>query len=274
MRILNRTTKFSRHMPEKTSLHRYLRVASIVAVALVALTAAFFVPPLDRALGGMLAASADGAAIASYPSRLRQQSIRHHWGYVDYADIPPRLVQALISVEDKRFLLHGGIDPLALARALVEDAQNDHVDHGGSTITLQLARMILRIPRHQPSAFDEITSQLRVVRGALIVEHDFSKQKILELYLNAVYLGRRATGIVAASKAYFHIPLSQLDEAQCIYMAGLPNDPTRFGADPSGTLATARYRHVIATMEHNGYLTKERAVALEQDQLFPRLSEK
>jgi penicillin-binding protein 1A len=245
-----------------------------VAAAIVALAVAFFVPPIDRTLGGLLSTSTDGTAIADYPNWLRRQSVKHHWGYVDYADIPPRLVQALISVEDKRFLLHGGVDPLAALRALVEDAQNDHVDHGGSTITLQLARMILRIPRHQPSAFDEVTSQLRVVRAALIVEHDFSKQKILELYLNSVYLGRRATGVAAAAQAYFHTTLTQLDEAQCIYMAGLPNDPARFGADPSGTLATARYRHVIATMEHNGYLTKERAVALEDDQLFPRLSER
>jgi penicillin-binding protein 1A len=249
--------------------HRRLRTAAIVAVVLAALAASLFVPPVDRALGGLFAMSADGAAVADYPDWLRQQSIKHHWGYVDYAQIPPRLVQALVSVEDKRFLLHGGVDPLAAVRALIEDAQNDHVDHGGSTITLQLARMILRIPRRQPSAFDEVTSQLRVVRAALMVEHDFSKQKILELYLNAVYLGRRATGVVAGAQAYFHTPLQQLGEAQCIYMAGLPNDPARFGADPSGALATFRYHHVIATMQHNGYLTKKEAVALDDDQLFP-----
>jgi membrane peptidoglycan carboxypeptidase len=261
-------------MPDKVPLHRRLRAAAIVTVALIALAASLVVPLVDRALGGLLAASHDGATIADYPNWLREQSIKHRWGYVDYADIPPRLVQALISVEDKRFLLHGGIDPLALLRALAEDAHNDHVDHGGSTISLQLARMILRIPRHQPSALDEVASQLRVVRAALIVEHDFSKPKILELYLNAVYLGRRATGVVAAAEAYFHTPLAQLNQAQSIYMAGLPNDPARFGADPSGALATARYHHVIATLEHNGYLTKEQAVALRDNQLFPRLSEK
>jgi penicillin-binding protein 1A len=261
-------------MPEKVPPRHRLRAAAIAAVVLVALAASFFVPPVARTLGGLLADSADGATIADYPNWLREQSTKHRWGYADYADIPPRIVQALISVEDKRFLLHGGVDPLALLRALAEDAQNDRVDHGGSTITLQLARMILRVPRRQPTRFDEITSQLRVVWAGLIVEHDFSKQKILELYLNAVYLGRRATGVVAASQAYFHKPLAQLDEARCIYMAGLPNDPARFGADPSGALATARYHHVIATMEHNGYLTSEQAVALQGSQLFPGLSEK
>ena len=101
---------------------------------------------------------------------------------------------------------------------------------------------------------------------------DFSKQKILELYLNGVYLGRRTTGVLAAAQAYFHVPLAQLDQAQCIYMAGLPNDPARFGADPSGPRAMARYRHVIATMERNGYLTEEQGIALVDDPLFPRQS--
>jgi penicillin-binding protein 1A len=143
------------------------------------------------------------------------------------------------------------------------------VDHGGATIPLQLARMILEIPRRQPSAFAEVASQLRVMRAALIVEHDYSKQQILELYLNGVYLGHGATGIAAASEAYFHVPVQRLNEAQCIYMAGLPNNPGRFGADPSGAPAMVRYRHVIATMERNGYLGKAQAEALGGVQLFP-----
>ena len=262
-----------RPMPEKVPQHRRLRTAIYVAAALAALVSLLFLPPAARAIGGVLAHSADGTTIAAYPQWLRQQAARHHRGHVDYAGIPSCLTQAIISVEDKRFLLHGGIDPLALARALVEDAQNPRVDHGGSTITLQLSRMILRVPRRQSSTFDELTSQLRVVAGGLMVEHDFSKQQILELYLNAVYLGRRATGVTAAAKAYFHTPLQQLDRGQCIYMAGLPNDPARFGADPSGARAMARYRHVIATMERNGYLTERQAVALADEPLFSRLTE-
>lgn len=127
-------------------LRSYVRTAAIVAGAAVVFVAMLFLPPVDRALGGLFAHSADGAAVASYPEQLREQLARHERGYVDYAHIPPALEQALISVEDKRFLWHGGIDPIALVRALAEDAQNDHVDHGGATIPLQLARMILQIP--------------------------------------------------------------------------------------------------------------------------------
>ena len=122
--------------------------------------------------GGIFAHSVDGATVANYPEWLREQLTRHQWAYLDYADIPACLERALISVEDKRFLLHGGIDPIALVRALAEDAQNDHADHGGATIPLQLARMMLEIPRRQPSALAEVASQLRIMRAALIVEHD------------------------------------------------------------------------------------------------------
>jgi len=189
---------------------------------------------------------------------------------VDYSHIPACLEEAIVSVEDKRFLRHGGVDPIALLRVLVEDAENDRVDHGGSTITLQLARLILQIPRRQPSAFAEAASQFRIARSALIVEHDFSKRKILELYLNGVYLGRGATGVTAAAGAYFNATLQRLTEAQCIYIAGLPKAPARFGSDPSGPEAMARYRHVIATMERNGYITAEQAAALGSLQLFSR----
>jgi len=237
------------------------------------LVALLFFPPVDRALGGLFATSADGTTIANYPHWVRQQAAKHRWGYAESPDIPRCLQNAIISVEDKRFFSHGGIDPFAAARAIVEDAQNDRVDHGGSTITLQLARMILRVPRRQPSPWTELTSQLRVMRGGLIVEHDFDKKRILELYLNGVYLGRRAIGVTAAAQAYFHTPLQQLNQAQCIYMAGLPNDPTRFGADPSGARAMARYRHVIMTMQRNGYLTEQQAVALSDEPLFSRITE-
>ncbi len=245
-----------------------LRGASIVAGATLVFAAMLFLPPVDRTLGSIFARSADGATVANYPQRLREQLTRSEWGYVDYLHLPISLEQALISVEDKRFLLHGGIDPVALVRALSEDAQNDHVDHGGATIPLQLARMMLEIPRRQPSALAEVASQLRIMRAALMVEHDYSKQKILELYLNGVYLGRGATGVAAAAEAYFHVPVQRLNEAQCIYVAGLPNNPSRFGANPSGEAAMARYRHVIATMERNGYLTELKATALGGVQLF------
>ena len=252
----------------------HLRKLAIVLAALAVLAALPFFPPTGRALGGLFALSADGPTVAAYPSLLRRELARRRDPYSAYAQIPKTLDHALIAVEDKRFKLHDGIDPIALVRVLIENIGNDRVDHGGSTITLQLARMVLHIRRRQPSLAAEFASDLRMVRGALIIEHDFGKRKILALYFNAVYLGRGATGVAAAARAYFNTTLQGLSEAQCIYIAGLPQAPARFGADPSGKLSMARYRHVIATMERNGYLTKQQAAALDGAQLFPRLSGK
>jgi penicillin-binding protein 1A len=259
-------------MPKEKPLRRHVPKLAIAVTALALCAVLFLFPPAQRALGGLLAMSADGARIAPYPVKLRRESTKHNGGYVDYAHIPGCLDQALISVEDKRFMLHGGVDPIALLRVAVEDAENDRVDHGGSTLTLQLARMMLHISRHQPTKLAELTSKLRMVRAALIIEHDFSKQKILELYFNAVYLGRGATGVNAAAQAYFNMPLQKLNNGQCIYMAGLPLAPARFGADPSGSAAMARYRHVIATMQRNGFLTEQQAMAVASEPLLLRLS--
>ena len=245
---------------------------AIFGTALPLCAVVFLFPPLGRALGGMLALSADGATIARYPAQLRRESIKHNGGYVDHAHIPDCLDQALISVEDKRFMSHGGIDPLALLRVALEDIENDRVDHGGSTLTLQLARMMLHISRRQPTGLAELASRVRMMRAGLIIEHDFGKQEILELYFNAVYLGRGATGVIAAAQAYFDKPPQKLTEAQCVYMAGLPLAPARFGADPSGAAAMARYRHVIATMRRNGFLTAHQAVAVAGEPLLLRLS--
>lgn len=254
--------------PQRRRLPR-LAIAG-AASALCAVLLLF--PPVERALGGLLALSADGAAVARYAAGLRRQSIKHNGGYVDYAHIPDCLDRALISVEDKRFMLHGGIDPIALVRVVFENAENDRVDHGGSTLTLQLARMMLHISRHQPTELAELKSRLRMVRAALIIEYEYSKQTILELYFNAVYLGRGATGVTAAAQAYFNLPLQELNEGQCIYMAGLPLAPGRFGADPAGAAAMARYRHVLATMQRNGFLTARQAATIAGEPLFSHLS--
>jgi membrane peptidoglycan carboxypeptidase len=258
-------------LKEKPQRRRVPKLA--IAGAAAALCAVLFLfPPVQRALGGLLALSADGVAVTRYPEGLRRNLIKHNGGYVDYAHIPNCLDRALISVEDKRFMLHGGIDPIALVRVVFEDVENNRVDHGGSTLTLQLARMMLHISRRQPAQLAQLTSKLRMVRAALIIEHDFSKQKILELYFNAVYLGRGATGVSAAAQAYFNMPLQKLNEGQCIYMAGLPLAPARFGADPPGAAAMARYRHVIATMQRNGFLTEQQATAVAGEPLFSHLS--
>ncbi len=242
-----------------------LAIGALVCAAFIAV----FFPPATRALGGLFVGTADGVHIAAYPAGLRGQFAARGGEYVPFADIPPCLTEAVVSVEDKRFYRHAGFDPVAAVRVFFANFSNDHLDHGGSTITQQLARGILGIPQVQPSWTALIGSQVRILRGALILEHDFSKQYILELYLNSDYFGRGAFGIAAAAQAYFGTDLGHLTMGQCIYLGGLPQAPAFFGRDPGDPAALARYAHVIATMERNGYLTAADAAALRTEPLFP-----
>lgn len=228
-----------------------------------------FCPTVERTAGGVLALSADGATVANFPNALRQRTLERKDHYIRYADIPKCLDRALISVEDKRFMYDGGIDPMAVVRVIIGNLQNDRVDHGGSTITQQLARVVLDIPHRRRSTMGEVTTLLRIFGASFVLEHDFSKHKVLELYFNSVYFGRGAYGVSAAARAYFGKSLRKLNEGQCIYLAGLPQAPTVFGDHPAGMRAKVRYHHVIATMVRNGYLTPTQANALNSDKLFP-----
>lgn len=245
-------------------MRRLPTILSAIAI-LTVLTVAFFYP-LCRAAGAILADSKAGDLIAAYPAKLESKASAR--GYAAYGGMPNCFTQGIVSVEDKRFFSHAGIDPLALARMALESASNDKEDHGGSTITEQLARMILRIPRLQPSFAAEAGSQVRIVGATLILEHEFSKQKILELYLNSIYFGRGASGPAAAARAYFGKDLGVLDEGQCLYLAGLPQAPTLFGEDPAGSYAHERYLHVIARMQRDGRISAEKASILKAEQLF------
>jgi membrane peptidoglycan carboxypeptidase len=100
-----------------------------------------------------------------------------------------------------------------------------------------------------------------VVKYGLILEHDFPKDKILELYFNSIYYGRHAQGFAAAAKIYFHTDPAHLTQAQCYYLTGLPQAPSYFGSDTEA--AALRYHHVLSTLERNGYITstEERRLA-------------
>lgn len=237
-------------------------LAVIFAVILLLL---LFFYPLSRFAGSLMAHSAMGRSIATYPDTLAAQTQADSGAYVSYDRIPECLRNAIISVEDKRFFKHAGIDPLAIVRVALETTRDDGEDHGGSTISQQLARAILKIPRAQSTLAGHVMSRLAVMQGSLILEHDFPKEKILELYLNTIYFGRGATGIGEAAQIYFGQPLAELDNTQCIYLAGLPQAPTTFGKDPGGAYTRERYEHVVSTMERNGYLASAEAAQVRAD---------
>src|SRR3989475_9601257 len=154
--------------------------------------------------------------------------------------VAPRMLQATISAEDRRFLEHVGVDPVAIARALA----NSSAPSGASTITQQLARRLYLTDDASPLA-------LRKAHEALIalqLEANRSKAEILQLYLNDVYYGRGAYGVEAAARVYFGLGAANLDLAHAAYLAGLPQRPSAY--DPASDPAPARERqsYVLARM--------------------------
>lgn len=155
--------------------------------------------------------------------------------YVPLEQIPPDLTSSLVAVEDKRFYEHDGVDWVRVAGALWADAKAHRVVQGGSTITEQLVEnTILR---------DEEKSLSRKLRAMLLsksVEQAYTKEQILELYLNGVYYGPGSYGIDAASRNYFGQPPFRLDPLQQLFLAGVVQGPALY--DPSWHCSAARGR--------------------------------
>ena len=238
----------------------------VYGAAFLVCCALLFYPAMD--LLAAVFSYANGGLVAQYPGQLKSALTHEHLTYLPYRALPHCAVEGIVSVEDKRFFMHPGVDPIAALRVAFQSLQYDHQDHGGSTLTQQLSRMVLRAPRQQPSLFSELHSQLRILEYALVIEHDFSKKKILELYLNSAYYGRGARGLAQAAAAYFHNDVAHLTTGQYLYLAGLPQAPTYYGSNPQGAAAHGRYLHVLATLRRNGYISDIQEHVLRASTLF------
>ncbi len=177
--------------------------------------------------------------------------------YITLDQVPPGLLYSLVAVEDRRFHEHDGIDWVRVGGALWANAKARQVEQGGSTITEQLVdNTLLR---------NEEKGLVRKVRAMLLsrrVERAYTKDQILELYLNAVYYGPGSYGIGAASRNYFGQMPSGLDQEQQLFLAGVIRGPALY--DPSWQCPTARRRldEVIAARLETGSLSRTEAEAL------------
>ena len=161
----------------------------------------------------------------------------------------------MVAIEDRRFYQHPGIDPIGIGRAFVRNVQAGRVVQGGSTISQQLAKMAFLTPER---------SFLRKVKEALYtlwIEARFDKAKILELYLNRVYLGSGAYGVDAAARRYFAKPASDLTLAEAAMLAGLIRAPSRYAPTRDLGLARARADVVLNSMVDTGSITAADAAA-------------
>lgn len=167
--------------------------------------------------------------------------------------LPPYLPEAVIAIEDRRFYHHFGIDPLGLARALVTNLTAGGVVQGGSTLTQQLAKNLFLKPDRT------MERKLQEVVLALWLEWRFSKDEILEMYLNRVYLGAGAYGVDGAARAYFGKSAREVTLGEAATLAGLLKAPSRYAPSRDAKLAHDRATTVLAAMAAEGYIDRAAA---------------
>lgn len=165
-------------------------------------------------------------------------------------EMSPFLPQAVISIEDRRFYSHYGIDPFGLARAFVNNLTGRSIQ-GGSTLTQQLAKNLFLSPDR---TFER---KIQEVLLALWLEHKFTKDQILTLYLNRMYFGSNAYGVEAASQRYFHKSAREVNLAEAATLAGLLKAPTRLSPARDPKAAEERAQVVLGTMREEGYITED-----------------
>ncbi len=172
-----------------------------------------------------------------------------------YDEFPPLLRDAFISAEDKTFFTHGGIDYTGLVGAVGDYAAKTVTGggraRGGSTITQQVAKYLLK-----DSSYN-IGRKIREAILAFRLESTLSKQQILEIYLNSIFLGRNAYGVQAASRAYFDKDVSELGLPEIAYLAVLPKAPANYDPERATQKALNRRNYVLREMYRNGYITED-----------------
>ena len=166
-------------------------------------------------------------------------------------DIPPKLVDAVLAIEDTRFYDHHGLDPIGIARAVFVYVKNGSASQGASTITQQLARNFFLTPEKT------IIRKIKEAVLAIEIENTLSKKEILELYLNKIYLGYRAYGVAAAAKTYFGKELNQLTLSEMAMIAGLPKAPSTMNPLYSLKRAEERRNIVLGRMLDVKYIERE-----------------
>ena len=177
--------------------------------------------------------------------------------WLTYEEIPPPMRSAMIAIEDRRFRSHPGIDPIGIARAVGSAAINNHRIRATSTITQQLARNIFLTNNRS------IGRKIKEGILALAIERKFTKDQILELYLNRVYFGGGAYGIDAASRRFFGHSADHLTLGEAAIIAGLVKAPSNYSPTADVEAARARSEVVLRAMVQNGFITAQQAASAD-----------
>ena len=190
--------------------------------------------------------SGDGKLIAEYALEKRL--------FIPYESIPKKVINSFLSAEDKNFFNHPGIDAKGIVRALLKNLKNISANkrlEGASTITQQVAKNFLLT--------NEVSLNRKIKEAILAfrIERAYSKERILELYLNQIYLGQGTYGIAAASLEYFDKSVKDLNYTEAALLAALPKAPSRYDPFKYPDLAKFRRNLVLQNLEDNNYITKK-----------------
>ena len=232
-----------------------LGVWAAVAAGVVLVYLALNLPPIDaNALTrrpNIVIQDSAGAELGSFGD--------NYGDTVALTDLPKHLPAAVVAVEDRRFYDHFGIDLRGLARAMLTNIQAKDVVQGGSTITQQVAKNLFLTPERT------ITRKLREMMLALWLERNFTKDEILTIYLNRVYLGAGTYGVEAASQRYFGRSAKDVGIYQSAVLAGLLKAPSRYNPTNNTDLAKQRAEIVLKTMVETGALSETQAKGARQN---------
>ncbi len=196
--------------------------------------------------------SAEGALLGEFGEERRS--------YLPVEQIPVVMKQAVLAIEDARFYQHGGVDYLGVLRAGLANV-SDSRSQGASTITMQVARNFYL------STEKTFTRKIYEILLALKIESALPKDKILEIYMNQIFLGHRAYGFAAASEVYFGKPLKDIGIAEAAMLAGLPKAPSAYNPISNPRRATLRQQYIIDRMLENGYISEEQHHAAKAERL-------
>lgn len=195
-------------------------------------------------------------ALKETPLSTKIEKIRSDENYVTIDKLPKDYINAVVSVEDRRFYKHSAIDLISIGRAIVTNIKEGELVEGGSTITQQLAKNIYFTQKQV------ITRKVAEIFMASSLEKNYSKDEILELYVNTSYFGDGYYGIREASLGYFDKEPAQMTLDECTLIAGIPNAPSVYAPTKNPDLARKRQKHVLYTMVENKYMDQATADSL------------
>lgn len=190
--------------------------------------------------------------------------------YIKYEDLPQNYINAVIAVEDHRFRDHGAIDLIAIARAIYVNISTFSLREGGSTITQQVAKNIFYITEDNP-----VVRKSAEILTAFDLESSYTKNEIIELYVNTIYFGDGYYGIEEACQGYLNKDATEMTLADCTMMAGIPNAPSVYAPAANPDLTRDRQEKVISSMVEYNYLSETDADSLlnSLDEYYKNLGE-